>query len=85
LQNLIANAIKFHGDAPPVVSVSCDGQNGEWHFSVKDNGIGIAPQYRERVFELFQRLHGRGKLRRHRHRSDQLPQGGRAARRPHLG
>ncbi|HUE16491.1 MAG TPA: CHASE3 domain-containing protein [Planctomycetaceae bacterium] len=61
IQNLIANAIKFHGDTPPVVGVSARRQDDEWVICVEDNGIGIAPEYRERVFELFQRLHGRGK------------------------
>lgn len=60
LQNLVANAIKFHGDAAPVVRVTHRRQGGEWLFRVQDNGIGIAPEYRERVFELFQRLHSRG-------------------------
>jgi PAS domain S-box-containing protein len=61
IQNLIANAIKFHGDTPPVVGVSGRRQDDEWVICVEDNGIGIDPEYRERVFELFQRLHGRGK------------------------
>jgi signal transduction histidine kinase len=60
LQNLIANAIKFHGDAPPVVQVSSSERGDQWLFAVKDNGIGIEPQYAERIFEVFQRLHGRG-------------------------
>jgi PAS domain S-box-containing protein len=60
LQNLIANAIKFHGNAPPVVQVSSFERGDQWLFAVKDNGIGIEPQYAERIFEVFQRLHGRG-------------------------
>ena len=60
LQNLIANAIKFHGDAAPVVRIAHRRQEGGWLFSVEDNGIGVAPEYRERIFELFQRLHSRG-------------------------
>jgi signal transduction histidine kinase/CHASE3 domain sensor protein len=67
LQNLVGNAIKFRGEAPPRIEVSAElrdgagvaGQHGAWLFSVRDNGIGIAPEYRERVFVLFQRLHGR--------------------------
>ena len=59
LQNLISNAIKFHGCAPPKVEVSAQERDGEWVFSVKDNGIGISPEFVERVFVIFQRLHTR--------------------------
>jgi signal transduction histidine kinase/CHASE3 domain sensor protein len=58
-QNLVGNAIKFRGDAVPAIHISATRQDGAWQFSVRDNGIGIAPEYRERVFILFQRLHGR--------------------------
>ncbi|HOX58854.1 MAG TPA: PAS domain S-box protein [Candidatus Paceibacterota bacterium] len=58
-QNLIGNAIKFRGDEPPKVHISAQPQNGGWLFSVRDNGIGIAPAYSERIFQLFQRLHTR--------------------------
>src|SRR5271163_2664674 len=58
-QNLIENAIKFHGQAPPQIDVSAKMTNGQWLFSVKDNGIGINPQYSDRIFQMFQRLHGR--------------------------
>lgn len=57
LQNLIGNAIKYHGDAPPTVHVSALQKSGVWQFSIKDNGIGIDPQYADRVFIIFQRLH----------------------------
>src|SRR5262249_24021091 len=57
LQNLIANAIKFHGPESPRVHVSACERPDEWVFSVKDNGIGIDPQYFERIFVIFQRLH----------------------------
>jgi PAS domain S-box-containing protein len=58
-QNLVVNALKFHGAEPPVVDVRCK-RNGEWYeFSVSDNGIGIAPEYFESIFVAFQRLHGR--------------------------
>ena len=58
-QNLLGNAIKFRGEAPPCIHVGAERQEGAWLFSVRDNGIGIAPEYRERVFVLFQRLHAR--------------------------
>lgn len=58
-QNLIGNAIKFHGPELPCVHVSTVKEGGEWIFSVRDNGIGIEPQYTDRIFLLFQRLHGR--------------------------
>ncbi len=56
-QNLIGNAIKFHGNEPPQIHVSAQLQTQEWVFSVRDNGIGIDPQYAERIFIIFQRLH----------------------------
>jgi signal transduction histidine kinase len=58
-QNLIGNAIKFHGPEDPRVHVSVADQAGEWVFSVRDNGIGIDPQYADRIFVIFQRLHTR--------------------------
>jgi light-regulated signal transduction histidine kinase (bacteriophytochrome) len=61
LQNLIANALKYRApDRAPVVTLSCRDENGEWVFAVKDNGIGIAPDYFNRIFMVFQRLHDRG-------------------------
>ena len=59
-QNLIGNALKFC-DGTPRVHVAAERTGEEWHFSVRDNGIGIAPEYRERIFEIFQRLHARDK------------------------
>jgi len=59
LQNLLANAIKFRGDKPAVVHVGARQEGAQWVFSVADQGIGIEPQYFERVFELFKRLHTR--------------------------
>lgn len=56
-QNLIGNAIKFHGQEPPKIEVSAVEADGDWRFSVKDNGIGIDPQYFDRIFIIFQRLH----------------------------
>jgi light-regulated signal transduction histidine kinase (bacteriophytochrome) len=61
-QNLTANAIKFGSPERerPEVSVGATLEDGMWLFSVRDNGIGVDPQYAERVFVLFQRLHTRG-------------------------
>jgi light-regulated signal transduction histidine kinase (bacteriophytochrome) len=58
-QNLVGNAIKFRGQEPPRVHVSAVSQGREWVFSVRDNGIGIAKEYHERIFSIFQRLHSR--------------------------
>jgi light-regulated signal transduction histidine kinase (bacteriophytochrome) len=61
LQNLIGNAIKFRGEESPRIHVSAEEKGSEWIFSVKDNGIGIDPQFKERIFIVFQRLHSREK------------------------
>lgn len=58
-QNLIGNALKFCGDAPPRVSIEAEREQDHWHFRVRDNGIGLDPQYAERIFVIFQRLHTR--------------------------
>jgi PAS domain S-box-containing protein len=60
-QNLLANAIKFHGQAPPRITVRAEPDDGFWRFAVEDKGIGIAPEYFGRIFEMFQRLHSRSK------------------------
>ncbi len=60
-QNLIGNAIKFRGDKPPLIHIEAKPQQKRWLFSVRDNGIGIEPQYMERIFVIFQRLHSRDK------------------------
>jgi signal transduction histidine kinase len=60
LQNLIANAVKFRrAGVAPEIFVSTWREGGEWVFAVRDNGIGISPEQRERVFQIFQRLHNR--------------------------
>ena len=59
LQNLISNAIKFHGERAPAIHVSAAQSAAGWTISVRDNGIGIAPEYFDRIFVIFQRLHPR--------------------------
>ena len=59
LQNLVGNAIKFHGPKKPEITVTALRKDEHWQISVADNGIGIEPQYFERIFLIFQRLHGR--------------------------
>jgi light-regulated signal transduction histidine kinase (bacteriophytochrome) len=59
-QNLLSNAFKFKRIDPLQVHVTAQAVDGAWRISVSDNGIGIAPEYFERIFVLFQRLHGRG-------------------------
>ena len=58
-QNLIDNALKFRGNEPPRVEVGAEKGDGEWVFSVKDNGIGMDSRFKDRVFIIFQRLHTR--------------------------
>ncbi len=85
-QNLIGNAIKFRGEEPPASPrVARREGDDEWVFAVRDNGIGIDPQYFERIFVIFQRLHGRDEYPGHRHRPGDLQEDRRAPRRAHLG
>jgi light-regulated signal transduction histidine kinase (bacteriophytochrome) len=58
-QNLIGNALKFHGAEAPRVHVGVLEHGTQWEFLVRDNGIGIEPEYFERIFLVFQRLHGK--------------------------
>ena len=58
-QNLIINGIKFHSEEAPKIHISAEKKAKEWIFSVKDNGIGIDPQYSEKIFEVFKRLHNK--------------------------
>lgn len=57
-QNLIGNAIKFHGSEPPTIHISAKRDAEQWIFSVRDNGIGIAPEHTDKIFAVFKRLHG---------------------------
>ncbi len=58
-QNLISNALKYRSAESPAVRISAVAENGYWEFSVKDNGIGVDPRYKEQIFKPFQRLHAR--------------------------
>jgi PAS domain S-box-containing protein len=60
-QNLLANALKFCGDKPPEIHIGAHEEPDAWVIWVRDNGIGIGPQYFERIFQVFQRLHTRKK------------------------
>lgn len=58
-QNLISNAIRFADGEAPRIYISAEREPRAWCFSVADNGIGIEPQYRQRIFDMFRRLHSR--------------------------
>ena len=57
--NLIGNALKYRSHRPPAIEVSVEREKDEWRFCVADNGIGIEPRHCERIFEMFERLHGK--------------------------
>jgi signal transduction histidine kinase len=57
-QNLIGNAIKYRSGVSPEIRIAVNQKGRDWVFSVRDNGIGIAPEYREQIFGIFKRLHG---------------------------
>jgi signal transduction histidine kinase len=58
-QNLLSNAIKFRGAETPRIRIAAEHRDSEWLFSFRDNGIGIDPHYKDRIFQIFQRLHSR--------------------------
>ena len=58
-QNLLSNALKYHSDKPPVIGIRSAEEDGYWQFSVTDNGIGIDPQFFDKIFIVFQRLHNK--------------------------
>jgi light-regulated signal transduction histidine kinase (bacteriophytochrome) len=59
LQNLISNAIKFHGPETPVIQINAERKDSDWVLSVSDNGIGIPLESQEDIFVIFRRLHTR--------------------------
>lgn len=56
-QNLIGNAIRYHGRESPQIRVTAEPSGGEWRFLVRDNGVGIDPRYKDQIFGIFKRLH----------------------------
>lgn len=58
LSNLISNAIKYRGEALPQIHIGAQEEPNQWHFTIRDNGLGVPPQYRDEIFKLFSRLHG---------------------------
>ena len=86
-QNLVGNAIKFRGSDAPRLTISVEPESDAafWRFSFQDNGIGIDPQYFERIFVIFQRFHSKERYTGHRHRPGHLQKNRRAPRRQTLG
>ena len=73
-QNLIGNAIKYRSeDRTPTVHIGAERQDGYWVFTVRDNGIGIPPEFKEQIFGLFTRLHNADRYAGHRYRPGHLP------------
>ncbi len=55
-QNLISNALKFHSEKSLTINITVEEKRDKWLFSIEDNGIGISPEFQERIFVIFQRL-----------------------------
>ncbi len=83
--NLIENAVKYRGEAPPQIRVAAERQDDAWEFSVADNGIGIAPEFREKVFDDLRAAARPRQIPGIRHRPGLLPPHRRAPRRHDLG
>lgn len=62
LQNLITNALKYHGDDPPIIKIEAEEEATCWKFSIKDNGVGFEQKLADTIFILFQRLHHRSEF-----------------------
>jgi PAS domain S-box-containing protein len=62
MQNLVGNAVKFHGPDPPKVHISATEQGDVWTFAIQDNGIGLRMEYSDKIFQMFQRLHTRDRF-----------------------
>lgn len=60
MQNLLSNALKYRSDKKAHIKINADDLGEYWQFTIEDNGIGIDPEYREKVFVVFRRLHGKG-------------------------
>ena len=58
-QNLVSNALKYHSDKAPVIQIRANEEPGYWQFFIGDNGIGIDPQFFDKIFIIFQRLHNK--------------------------
>jgi len=56
-QNLLGNALKFRSEAPPKIHLDVRRDGEYWQFSVRDNGIGINPEFQDQIFDVFRRLH----------------------------